>query len=270
MLLLRKILAFLRRDLLLQFSYRFAMVVNLVVVVFGVAAYYFLSRLFNIADFPEFRMYGSGYFSFILIGIACYSYMNVALGTFSSSLRQAQTSGTLEAMMLTRTSLTSIMIFSSLWAFIYTIVQLVLYILVGWGLFGFDLSRIDLSSSILMLLLIAVSFSPLAILSASFILAFKRGDPIFFVISGLSALLGGVYYPVTVLPHWLQHLSAVLPITTAVDLLRKAIALGYSERQLLPDAGKLLLLTLVLFPVAVFSFGLAIRRVKENGTLSQF
>jgi len=190
-LIFRKIIAFLRRDMILQYSYRFAFFLNLGVIVFGVAAYYFLSILFDSAQIPQFREYGSGYFSFVLIGISCFNYMNVALSTFSNSIRQAQVNGTLEAMILTRTNLTSIVIFSSLWAFLYTLIQMVLYILIGWGCFDFDISRLNLSASCVMLMVIALSFSPLGILSASFILAFKRGDPIFYAISGISALLGG-------------------------------------------------------------------------------
>jgi len=100
---LTKIQAFLRRDFIIHFSYRFAFMMNVAGILTGVAAYYFLAILFNEADLEQFRAYGSGYFSFILIGIACFNYMNVALGTFSGSIRQAQISGTLEAMILTKT-----------------------------------------------------------------------------------------------------------------------------------------------------------------------
>jgi len=121
-----------------------------------------------------------------------------------------------------------------------------------------------------MLLFIASSFCPLGILSASFILVYKKGDPIFLIISGMSALLGGVYYPISVLPDWLQKVSMMLPITSANSALRKSIGLGYSEVQLLPEITYLLVLTAILFPVALIAFRWAIRQAKIQGTLSHF
>ena len=61
------------------------------------------------------------------------------------------------------------------------------------------------------------------------VLAFKRADPSSWLVQGLSYLLGGVYYPVAVLPEWGQTLANILPITHALEAMRKLLLLGVSN-----------------------------------------
>ena len=62
-----------------------------------------------------------------------------------------------------------------------------------------------LVSAVVVFLVSELAFSSIGILSATFTLVFKRGDPILWLFGGLSWLLGrGVFYPVEVLPHFLR------------------------------------------------------------------
>jgi ABC-type polysaccharide/polyol phosphate export permease len=65
------------------------------------------------------------------------------------------------------------------------------------------------------LFLTICAITSIGFVSAAFILVFKKGDPLNWGFSVLSWLLGGVYYPITVLPEWLQHLALSHPSATA-------------------------------------------------------
>ncbi|MCB0237245.1 MAG: ABC transporter permease, partial [Anaerolineae bacterium] len=65
-----RVIAFLRRDLLLQTSYRFAFVLQFAGIFFNMLVFYFLSTLVGVGAAPYLEPYGGDYFSFVLIGLA--------------------------------------------------------------------------------------------------------------------------------------------------------------------------------------------------------
>jgi ABC-2 type transport system permease protein len=62
--------------------------------------------------------------------------------------------------------------------------------------------------------------SGLGIASAGCVLVSKEGEPVSWLFGAASALLGGVYFPVDLMPSWLSHLSVLLPTTHAMMLIR--------------------------------------------------
>lgn len=261
-------LAFLRRDLLLQSSYRASLVLNLVGVFFSVAIFYYLGRLIGPA--VALRLGGGDYFSFVVIGIAFYNYLGTALNSFSGSIRQAQLTGTLEPLLVTPVGIPTLLFGSSLYSFLYTSLTAVAYLVVAALFFDLDLSHANLGAACLALLLTVVAFSGLGILSASFTLRWKRGDPLAFFLGTASALLGGVYFPVEVIPGWLQRVAAWIPLTYALSAMRGALLEGAPAAALLRDLTALALFAVVLVPLSVLAFSLALRAARRDGTLGQY
>ncbi len=68
-----------------------------------------------------------------------------------------------------------------------------------------------------------LAFSGLGILSASYLLIFKRGNPVNWAILGLSSVVGGMMYPISVLPMWLQYVAWLTPVTYSLEGMRAAI-----------------------------------------------
>ena len=192
------------------------------------------------------------------------------MNSFSQSIRQGQVTGTLEAMLVTPTRLSTILISSSLWSFAFTSLDVVLYLLLGWLLFGVDLSRADWLAALVVQVLTIVTFSALGIISASFIMVFKQGNPLDIVLSIASSLLGGVYYPVTVLPAWLQPISALLPITYSLRAMRLAVLQGQGLAALAFDLLALAAFAVVLFPLSLLAFRWALRKARRDGSLTQY
>ena len=265
-----KALLFLRRDFLIQLSYRFAFILQLFGILFSTASFYFIAKLFGSATAPYLSNYGGDYFSFVLIGIAFVGYQGVALHSFSDAIRTGQVTGTLEAMLVTPTRLSTLLLSSSLWNFVLTSLRVVIYLLMGIFLFGANLRQANVLAALVILGLSIPAFSALGILSASFIMVFKRGDPINFLISSLSVLLGGVYYPVAVLPQWLQILARILPITYSLEAMRRALLLGDSLITLAGEIAALIAFAAVLWPLSLLAFHYAVRQAKQDGSLAQY
>lgn len=266
----KKALVFIKRDFILLASYRFSFFLQLFGIFFSVLTFYFISKMFEGVAIPSLEQYGGNYFSFVLIGIAFTTYMWTGLGSFSGNIREEQMMGTLEAMMVTSTGVSRIILFSSLWDFIFTSIRAVIYLLVGIFLFNIDMGNANLFAALIVLILTVVCFSSMGIISASLIMIFKQGDPVSSIFSTASGFLGGVFYPIAILPGWLQNLSYILPITYSLRAMRHALLQGYSLEALSTDIFALIIFSIIMLPLSMLSFRYAIRRVKVDGSLTQY
>ena len=262
--------AFLKRDLSQALSYRLSFLLQLLSIFFSVAIFYFLSQLFGSALVPQLDKYGGDYFSFVLVGIAFMGYTGLSMSSFAQSIRQGQMMGTLEIMLLSPTRLSAILLSSSLWSYLLTTVRVVVYILVGALVFGFSLSQANLVTALVVMILSIASFSGIGILSAALVLLVKKGDPVAWLFGGVSSLLAGVFYPISVLPDWLEPLSRLLPLTYALDAMRLAMLKGSSLLEVRFDILALLGFTVVLTPLAFVVFRKALKRAKMEGSLIQY
>src|ERR1700730_15543894 len=266
----RKLAMLFLRDLAVARSYRTAFVLELFYALFGVASFYFLSKFIASPQLERSLPQGTSYFSFALVGIAFFDYLSVALVTFDGSLQEARQNGTLENLLVTQTSLPVILAGSSLYPFALMSLRTATYI--GWGaiLFGFPLRGANWLGAVLVLGASVLAFSGLGILSASYLLVFKRGNPVTWAILGLSSVAGGMMYPISVLPVWLQRVARFVPVTYSLEGMRGAILGHASTRELLPSIAVLIVFALILLPVSFAIFSWALRRTKVTGTLTHF
>ena len=136
--------------------------------------------------------------------------------------------------------------------------------------FGVHLHVEGLGALALGSVLTLLSSAGLGILSASFILYFKRGDPINFFLSGLTTLFGNVFFPAAQLPGGVQWISDLLPITWSLKVVRGALLRGQTVADLHNELLRLLALTAVLLPAGIYFSRIAIRRAKREGSLVQY
>ena len=267
---LRKLVLLFRRDLAVARSYRAAFLIEIFQALFGSAGFYFLSRFVQSPTLERSLPPGTTYFSFALVGIAFFDYLSVGLSTFDASLQEARQNGTLENLLVTQTSLPVILAGSSLYPFVLMSLRTAIYI--GWGavLFGFPLQGANWLGALLVLGASVLAFSGLGILSASYLLIFKRGNPVNWAILGLSTVVGGMMYPISVLPAWLQYVARLIPVTYSLEGMRAAILGHASTRELLPPIAVLLLFAALLLPASFAIFSWALRRTKITGTLTHF
>jgi ABC-2 type transport system permease protein len=267
---LQKLALLFRRDFAVARSYRAAFVVEFFQALLAAAGFYFLSRFVESPTLQKSLPPGADYFSFALVGVAFFDYLSVALGTFDSSLQEARQNGALEHLLVTQTSLPVILAGSSLYPFALLSLRTAIYI--GWGaaLFGFPLHGANWLGALLVLAASVLAFSGLGILSASYLLIFKRGNPVNWVILGLSSVVGGMMYPISVLPVWLQYVARLIPVTYSLEGMRAAILSHASIRELLPSIAGLLVFAAVFLPISFAIFSWALRRTKITGTLTHF
>lgn len=267
---LEKLLMFIWRDWRENSSYKFSFFLQFFGMFLSVTMFYFVARIFGSVATNFLAPYGHDYFAFVLIGIAFASYQGVGLTSFADSIRNAQIYGTLEALLVTPTSPQLIIIASSLWSFLFTSLRVLIFLIFGIVFFGLRLTEANYFAAFLILLLTIVVFSAIGILSASFTMVVKKGDPITWIFGAASGILGGVYFPITVLPPVLKKIALFLPITHSLEGMRYALLSGAGFSQLFPQFAALLAFTVILVPVSLVTFTLAIKKAKRQGTLVQY
>jgi ABC-2 type transport system permease protein len=262
-----KLLAFLKRDFLSEVSYRVAFLFQIVGIFFSLLAFYFVTKMIDPATEG---LDGIPPFEWLLVGLAFQYYFSTALYAFSAKIRNEQLLGTLEAMLVTPTP-TPIVIFSSAaWDFTYGAIRVAVYLLFETLVFGVHLHTNSLGALMAGVLLTFLSSAGLGILSASFILYFKRGDPINFLLSGTTTFFGNVFFPVEQLPEWLRPISDLLPITWSLRIIRGSLLQGLPSSELTDELLCLAGLTVVLLPMGIALSRIAIRKAKREGSLIQY
>jgi len=259
-----------RRDFAVARSYRAAFVIEIFEALLGSASFYFLSRFVESTKLEKSLPPGTTYFAFALVGIAFFDYLSVALYTFDASLQEARQNGTLENLLVTQTSLPVILAGSSLYPFVLMSARTAVYVAWGAMLFGFPVRAANWAGAFLVLGASVLAFSSLGILSASYLLVFKRGNPVNWAILGLSSVAGGMMYPVSVLPTWLQRVARLIPMTYSLEGMRAAILGHATIRELAPSLEGLAIFAAIFLPVSFAIFSWALRRTKITGTLTHF
>lgn len=266
---LRKIVAFIQRDFQIESSYKMNFVTNAVDSMMILIFFYFLNGLVAGGSHYTGR-YGGDYFAFAAVGIAFARYFQLTLRMFSDSIRAAQLSGCLEAMLSSQTGPLTIVLMSSLYGLISGVAQPLL-ILVGCSMFmGVNLSHINILATIVILAFSILTFVAFGVLSAATILWLKRGDPLAWILGGMGTLIGGAYFPIDVLPGWLQKVSLLIPITYSLDALRLTILKGCPFEAITGQALILGLMAGILLPSSLFIFAVMVRKGRIEGTLAQY
>jgi ABC-2 type transport system permease protein len=262
-----KLWAFLKRDFLAEVSYRLAFLMQVGGMVLSLAGFYFMTRMWN--QNAE-GLNGIPPFDWLLVGLSFQFYFSTALFAFSAKVRSEQVIGTLEAMLVSPTP-TSIVIFSSAaWDFTYGAIRVLIYLAAGTLLFGVTLHVGSVSALVVGFVLTLLSSAGIGILSASFILYFKRGNPINFLLSGTTMMFGTVFFPAEQLPEWLRPVSSYLPITWSLRIVRGVLLEARTLDDLSGELVRLALLTVVILPCGLVASRYAIRRAKREGSLIQY
>jgi ABC-2 type transport system permease protein len=115
-----------------------------------------------------------------------------------------------------------------------------------------------------------LAFNAFGLFSAAVVIVIKQGNPVALLMSAASVLLAGVFYPVSVLPDWLRIAGQLLPLTQALEVVRRAALGGEGIDTLWPRLLALVVLTSVLMPVGLWCSGKAVEIARTDGSLSQY
>jgi ABC-2 type transport system permease protein len=265
-----KALAFVRRDFQTQASYRLAMILHVFGMLISIFIFYFISNVVGPAANSFLQSYGTDYFHFALVGLAFQPFVWLSVSSLSAVVQEYQGTGTLEILFLSPTPILVSLVMSTLWRYCWALLEALFYLLVATLLFKAQLDWGRILVAGLVVLLIILANAGIGLVNAGFVLVTKRASPLVQLLSLLTGLLAGLYYPIEVLPGWLQALGRALPATYSFEALRRAMLQGATLSQIAPDLLALVGFSLVLLPIGLISFRYAVRWAKIDGSLAQY
>jgi ABC-2 type transport system permease protein len=237
-----------------------------------VTTLFFISKIFAGFTDPQYSEWRDPLPTW-LTGLAVLNYFMTGFSSLANSIRQEQMQGTLESVLLTPINLPTVIVSSSAWDFLETTFFSFLYLFFGRVFFGVQF-RGSFALAVLFLLLTTVVLASLGILSASFAMVFKRGDPFGIFLGAGSALFSGVFFPTQMLRDYagpkLGRISLILPTTHGLQGIRQVLIEGHGLSQVTRPLFVLLCFLIVLLPFSVWVFGRAVKRAKREGSLIQY
>lgn len=260
----RAFMAVMRRDLSVYLSYRTRLVSQVLTSLFSLTLFYYVSRLVHINGLSP-----RAYFGFVVVGI---SLIGVLYSSFSipELVRQELLVGTFDRLLLSPFGAIRSVIAMSLFPMVFSFLLASLTLGLGCGVFGLQLHWSTVPLAIPVMLLVLLSFLPFGILFAALTVVVKQGSVGTSWVVALLSIVGGLYFPVSLLPGWVQTTSKLQPFTAATDLLRHLLvntSIGESPQTSLL---KLVGFVIVLLPGSILILSRAIRFGQRRGTIIEY
>src|SRR5215212_587584 len=226
-LLLGRVRAFVVRDFQLAVSYRLEFFMRILSILFVTTTLYFISRIFAGSFATPYEQWRDPFLAWIT-ALPFLNYFMVGFSSLANAIRSEQAQGTLEGVLMTPIGIPTLVVASSAWDFVQASFQSFLYLFFGWALFGVEYKG-SFMLAVLILLLTTLVLASIGILSASFAMVFKRGDPLGMIIGTGSAFFSGVFFPTQLLTQTsgsFRVVSRLLPTTHGIDGIRRVLIQG--------------------------------------------
>ncbi len=254
------------RDVRTALSYRFAFVAQFLGVFFAVTLFFYVSRLVQVGAFDS----PDAYFAFAVVGLVILQVLNSTLQAPASALRQEMVAGTFERLVISPFGSMGALAAALLFPLINALVLALAMLGAASLLFDLSIRWSTAGLAVPTAVVGALAFAPFGLMLMAAVLVVKQAATgATWIIAGI-ALVAGLYFPVELLPNWIEWASEVQPFTPSVNLLRNLLV-GTP----LPDPAWLELIrivafTIVLLPLSLVAIHLGLRVSRRKGTIIEY
>jgi ABC-2 type transport system permease protein len=206
----------------------------------------------------------------LLIGGVIWSYLGIIFEILTETVAWERWEGTIEYTFMAPLSRAVHLGGMGLFAVLYGVLRTALLFAVIALFFGLHFHQADFLCAIVLLAVASFSFVGIGMVTAVLpLISPEKGAQIGFIAQGFLLVVSGVYYPVSVLPHWMQWIATISPATYALRGIRAAILDGASLGSRWGDVWPLLVLGAVAIPLGLLVFRAGERYAKRHGKLKR-
>ena len=208
--------------------------------------------------------------AFLLVGALIWSYLSMIFDVLSETVQWERWEGTIEYTFMSPTSRVTHLLGMGVYAVVYGIARTVVVLGVAMLAFELDLSEANYWAALVVLAGCSISLVGFGVVAAVMpLLSPEKGQQVTYIVSALLLLVSGVYYPVKVLPEWMQVIAQFSPVTYALEGSRAALLEGVGLPQLWDSLWPLLIMGAVFVPMGLFVFNLGESYAKRTGKLKR-
>lgn len=267
---LSKLTAFLRRDLLIAWSYRLAFVSEWGGLALQALTFWFVGKMIDPSVLPTYGGSRATYMEFVAIGIAMTAFVQLALSRVGQGLRGEQVQGTLESLLMTPTSPTTIQLGTVFYDLLYIPLRTGIFLLLTALAFGLHFRGDGFLPALVVLLAFIPFVWGLGVANAGFLLTFRRGGGATGLLFTMLALFSGAFFPLDLLPGWLQGTAELNPIAVAIEGMREPLLGGTGWAGVGASLLVLLPISAVSLVAGFAAFRAALRRERRRGSLGLY
>lgn len=207
---------------------------------------------------------------YLLMGTLVWRYLSSIFYWVTEVIAIERWEGTIEYTLMAPVPRLVHLVGHTAFAIVYSMVFTTIILFVSILLFDLDMSQANLVGGLVMMLAGSFSFVGIGVMGAVLPLLFpERGAQMTHIIVATLLLISGVYYPVKVLPEFLQKLAVVSPAWYVLNGTRAAILEGEGLIDLWQYIWPVFLLALIMVPAGLWIFGRAERYAKIHGKLAR-
>jgi ABC-2 type transport system permease protein len=206
----------------------------------------------------------------LLIGAVIWAYLGIIFEIVTETVAWERWEGTIEYTFMAPLARPVHLFGMGLFSIVYGVIRAVLLFGVVALFFDLNLPNADYGAALVVLMVASVSFIGIGMMTAVLpLISPEKGTQLGFVAQGLLLVVSGVYYPVSVLPDWMQWIAKISPATYALEAARKSILHGAGLTSLWGDIWPLLIIGVVAVPLGLDVFRRGERHAKRHGKLKR-
>jgi ABC-2 type transport system permease protein len=208
--------------------------------------------------------------TYLLVGAVLWAYLGIIFEFMTETVAWERWEGTIEYTFMAPLSRLTHLAGMGAYSVLYGLVRAVgLFAVVGL-FFDLEMPDADYVAALVVLLVASVSFIGIGMMTAVLpLISPEKGAQLGFVAQGVLLVVSGVYYPVDVLPGWMEKIAAVSPATYALDGVRRAIMDGDGLTSMGRELALLAVIGVVCIPVGLALFAAGERYAKRHGKLKR-
>lgn len=263
-----KLGAFARRDLLVQLTYRTALISDWVNILAQALIFAYVSRLISPSDLPRYGDRQTSYIAFVAVGLTVSVFLQIGIGQIATAIRSEQLMGTLEVVLATPTRSATLLLGTVTYELFYVPIRTALFLLIVALWTGVHFA----GSGILPAAALLVVFTPfvwgLGAAVAAATLTYRRAASGVGMATFALTISSGTYFPVGLFPGPVQTIARANPVAVVLNGMRSCLLGGESWSQVLPAIGFLAACSAVALAAGLLAFRLALRREARLGTVA--
>ena len=206
----------------------------------------------------------------LLIGAVIWAYLGIIFEILTETVAWERWEGTIEYTFMAPLSRSVHLLGMGAFAVLYGVIRASLLFGVVAAMFSLSLTHADFTTALVLLAIASVSFIGIGMMTALLpLISPEKGAQLGFVAQGIMLVVSGVYYPVSVLPQWMQWIATISPATYALRGIRHAILDGYGIGAVWGDIWPLIVIGIVSIPLGLLTFRAGERYAKRHGKLKR-
>ncbi|HJT59250.1 MAG TPA: ABC transporter permease [Ktedonobacteraceae bacterium] len=209
---------------------------------------------------------------YLLIGTSVWSYLSVTFEGVTDMITIERWEGTIEHTFMAPISRFTHLIGSCWYAIAHGMLFTFIQLIVVGAFFHLDLSHANYLTAVFMLLVGSISFIGFGIGASILPLLYtERGSQMSYIVRAILLLVSGVYYPISVLPGWMQPAARISPATYVLQGLRAALLNNQPiwSPDIWNNTWPLIITGIISVPLGIYIFRIAERYAKRTGKLKR-